>query len=210
MVIIPGLGGAGGRSSAEPLVVDAAIENARRVSQRTEYPVPGSFAGRPLVVSQDWVGELRSLGVGLVLPLNPDNRERLAQIEVCRAAGIELVSAVHPSATLLPGAALADGVWVNAGCVVGFKAELAEGVWLNTGVHVDHHNVIERCAQMDPSVVTAGFVTLRECAHVHTGAVIVNRVTVGADAVVGAGSVVLDDVEPETTVVGAPARAIAR
>lgn len=192
--------------SAEPLVVDADAESRRRVSQRVEYPSPDSFAGRPLVVALDWAERLADAGIRRAVPVTPDNRARLAQVHACAAQGIELVSAIHPTATVLDGATIEPGAWINAGCIVGFKAEVAAGAILNTGVHVDHHNVVEPCAQLDPGVVTAGFVTLRECCHVHTGAVIINRIEIGADAVVGAGAVVIEDVPAQTTVVGVPAR----
>jgi sugar O-acyltransferase (sialic acid O-acetyltransferase NeuD family) len=194
--------------AAEPMKIDVAAENRKRVSQRTEFPSAGSFKGRRLIESLDWVKELQKLGIGKVLPLTPDNRTRLRQIETARQAGIELVSAVHPSAIVLAGATMEPGVWVNAGAVIGYKAELHGGVIVNTGVQVDHHNVLERCCQLDPGVITAGNVTLRECCHVHTGATIINRMEIGADAIVGAGAVVIRSIPPGCTAVGVPARVI--
>lgn len=195
---------------AVQLEVDVAAENKKRVSQRMEYPRGDTFKGRPFIISLSWIDELERRGIRKVLPLTPSNRDRLRQIEACRAHGIELVSAIHPSVTILPEARIEPGVWINARSVIGYKVEIASGVLINTGVQVDHHNVLETCCQLDPGVVTAGSVTMRKCCQVHTGAVIINRMEIGEDAIVGAGAVVIESVPPRCTAVGVPARVIAR
>ena len=187
---------------AEPPNVDAAAENRRRVSQRTNFPTRDSFKGRPLLTAVDWPVRLLALGIRRVVPLLSNNRERLRAIALARVHGLELVSAIHPSVLVLSGAIIEPGVWINAGSIIGYNAEI------NTGVQLDHHNVLETCCQVDPGVVTAGNVTLRECCHVHTGTTIINRIEIGADAIVGAGAVVIAAVPPRCTVVGVPARVI--
>jgi len=193
-----------------PIVVDPVAENKKRVSQKLEYPTKDSFKGKPLFVCRDWPERLKKLGIKLILPLTTGNADRLRNLERCREAGFELVSAVHPSALILDQAVVAPGCWINAGCIVGYKAELAPGVMLNTGAQVDHHNVLETCCQLDPGVVTAGHVTVRRTAQIHTGAILINRVEIGEGAIVGAGAVVLKSVPPRVTVAGVPARPIRR
>jgi len=194
--------------AADPLNVNIEAENKKRHSQRTDFPVNSTFKGRPLIVSLNWIAEIKKIGVNKVLPLNPNNRERLKQIKACQEQGIELISAIHPSVTILKGATIQPGVWINAGCLIGYKAEIETGVIINTRAQVDHHNVLKRCCQLDPAVVTAGNVTLQECCHIHTGTVIINRIEIGEDAVVGAGAVVIRNVPPHCTVVGVPAKVI--
>ena len=192
----------------EPLVIDTVLENRKRVSQRMEFPTRDSFKGRPLITSLDWVNELTKLGIHRVLALVPDDRDRLRQIELAQKAGLELVSAIHPSVVILGGATIERGVWINAGSIVGYKAEIMAGVLINTGVQIDHHNVLEPCCQVDPGVVTAGNVTLRKCCHVHTGATIINRIEIGEDAIIGAGAVVIESIPARSTAVGVPAKVI--
>ena len=188
--------------------VDVETENQKRISQRTEFPTHDTFKGRPFIVSQDWIEILKELGIQKVLPITPNNNDRLKLIETCRKHGFELVSAIHPTVTVLPEAVIEPGVWINAGSIIGYKAEIEAGVLINTGVQIDHHNVLKSCCQVDPGVVTAGNVTLWECCHVHTGATIINRIEIGTNAVIGAGAVVIDNVPPKCTAVGVPAKVI--
>ena len=194
--------------ASEPLDIDAEAENRKRVSQRMEYPTSNSFKGRPLIVSLDWIEQLKMLGIRKVLPLTSWNEVRFAQIEACRNYGFELVSAIHPSATILSGATIEPGVWINAGSIIGYKAEIEAGVFLNTGAQVDHHNVLRRCCSLDPGVVTAGNVTIGERCYIHTGAKIIDRIQIGDDAIIGAGAVVIRDTPPKCTAVGVPAKVI--
>jgi sugar O-acyltransferase (sialic acid O-acetyltransferase NeuD family) len=194
--------------SGEPFTVDIEAENKKRASQRTSFPLNGTFKGRPFLVSLEWLDELKHAGIRKILPLTPKNRIRLRQIQAAREHGFELVSAIHPSVIVLDGATIEPGVWVNAGSIVGYKAELEAGVLINTGVQIDHHNVLRSCSQVDPGAVMAGNVTLLECAHVHTGATIINRIEIGEDTVIGAGAVVIRNIPPRTVAVGVPARVI--
>jgi len=188
--------------------IDIAEENKNRVSKRTSFPQNGLFKGHPLVASSNWIEIVWGMGIRKVLCVEPDNRRRLAHIGLIKKSGLQLVSAIHPSALILPDAEVADGVWINAGCIIGYKAEIGPGVIINTGAQIDHHNVLEECCQVDPGVVTAGNVVLRQCCHIHTGAVLINRVEVGADSIIGAGAVVLKDVPASCTAVGIPAKIV--
>ena len=194
--------------AADLLEVDTVAENKKRVCQSTEYPLKNSFRGKPLIVSLDWIDELKKLNIKNVLPLTMDNRERLRHIELCQENGISLVSAIHPTALILQGAIIHPGVWINAGSLIGYKAEIHSGVFVNTRAQIDHHNVLESCCKVDPGVITAGYVTLRKCSYLHTGTVVINRKEIGEDAIIGAGAVVITDIPSKCTAVGVPAKVI--
>ena len=142
----------------------------------------------------------------MVLPLDPENRHRWATIQVCQRNGFALASAIHPSAVIMPKTSIADGVWINAKVLIGYKTDISEGTIINSGSIIEHHNVLKSCVQIDPGVTTTGGCTVLERGHVHTGAVLINKAVVGRDAQVGAGSLVRRDVPDSSIVVGIPAK----
>ena len=188
--------------------VDVEEENSRRVCKTTEFPQNGKFKGRPLIIASNWIEIVSGMGINKVLSLDPINQKRKGQIDLVRKNDMELVSAIHPSAIILPEAKIGDGVWINAGAIIGYKAEIGPGTLINTGVQLDHHNIVEECCQVDPGVVTAGNVVLRQCCQLHTGATVINRIIIGANTIVGAGAVIIEDVPPDCTVVGVPGKVI--
>jgi sugar O-acyltransferase (sialic acid O-acetyltransferase NeuD family) len=193
---------------AESLFVNIEEENRKRVSQRMDYPQNSTFKGKPLIVSLNWIEELKKLGINKVLPLNSDNKQRFHQITKCIENNIELVSAIHPTSLIMDTAILGKGICILCNCFVGYKAEIYDGVIINTGSQVDHHDVLKMCSQLDPGTVLAGNVTLEEKAHVRMGVTIINRITIGEGSVIGAGSLVLKNIPPNVIAYGHPARVI--
>ena len=195
-------------TSDEFIEPDVEVENRKRASKRTAFPINGILKGYPLIASYSWVDMLRKRKIESVLSLEPDNSMRRQQIEIIESSGFELATAIHPSALIMHDAIVEKGSWINAGAVIGYKAEIHKGVIINTGAQIDHHNVIEECAQVDPGAVTAGNVCIRSMAHIHTGAILINKVEIGEGAVIGAGAVVIGNINPYTVAVGNPARVI--
>ena len=79
-------------------------------------------------------------------------------------------------------------------------------VKIDNGVHVGHNCMIGERANLTAHVCLGGSVVIGEGAWIGMGATIKNQIRVGARAVVGMGAIVIKDVEPDTTVVGNPAR----
>jgi sugar O-acyltransferase (sialic acid O-acetyltransferase NeuD family) len=183
-------------------------ENKKRICKTTDFPQKGKFKDRPIIHTSDWVTKLLEMNIHYVLCLDPNNKRRKQQIDLVRNSDLKLVSAIHPSVTILDKARISDGVWINAGSIIGYKAEVEAGVIINSGVQIDHHNVLQECCQVDPGVITAGNVVLGYRCHIHTGAVLINKVRIGEDTIVGAGAVVLKDLPSRCTAVGIPAKII--
>jgi len=117
---------------------------------------------------------------------------------------------IHPSAVIAPDVHIEDGVQVMAGAVVQPGSRLGANVIVNTGARVDHDCSIDGHAHIAPGVTLSGNVHIGKGAHIGTGATIIQRVEVGAASIVGAGAVVVDDVPAGVTVIGIPARSVAR
>ena len=120
---------------------------------------------------------LQALGV----PLLPRIAHRLAMVIAQISIGDPVI--VHPGVYIVHGQVVADGL-----------VEIHPGVSIAPWVTIGLRGGDVQGATIEPG------------ASIGTGAKIIGAVQIGAGAQIGANAVVVDDVEPGTTVVGAPAR----
>jgi UDP-perosamine 4-acetyltransferase len=135
---------------------------------------------------------------------------REAIVAAVDAVGLALPTLVHASAQVAASATLADGVQLLAGAYVGPNARVGRGGLVNTGAIVEHDVNVGDYSVVDPGAVLTGRVKVGDSVEVGSGAVLIPDVAVGAGATVGAGAVVTRSVADGETVVGAPARPLAR
>jgi sugar O-acyltransferase (sialic acid O-acetyltransferase NeuD family) len=144
---------------------------------------------------------------GMIVALG-DNVRRRALFDAARAAGFELVTAIHPSALLGSRVRIGSGSVLVAGVVVNVDAEIGDNVIVNTSASVDHDCQIGAHVHLSPGVRLAGRVMVGEFTHIGIGAVVLPNLTIGKHCIVGAGSVVRADVPDGMVVAGNPARII--
>lgn len=138
-----------------------------------------------------------------------DNGVRRGLARTAARVGVELLNAIHPSATLAQNVTLGRNIVIAAGVVVCANCQIGDSAILNTGCIVDHQTMIGEGVHICPGVRVAGRVVVESGAFLGIGATVIPKVTIGFESIVGAGAVVIDDVPPLATVVGVPARAIA-
>jgi sugar O-acyltransferase (sialic acid O-acetyltransferase NeuD family) len=126
------------------------------------------------------------------------------------AAGLKLPTLVHPSAYVAPSAQLGSGLQVLPQASIGPGAHIGRGVLINTGAIIEHDVGVGDFAVVGPGAVLAGRATVGESVELGARAVVLPDIDVGAHAVVGAGAVARRDVLANQTVVGVPARPLAR
>ncbi len=119
--------------------------------------------------------------------------------------GFRFPPLIHPDAVLASEAMVEAGAQVMAGAVIQPGVSLGKNVIVNTNASVDHDCDIGAHSHVAPGATISGEVTLESRVHVGAGASIIQGVRVGRDSVVGAGAVVLENVPPETVIVGVPA-----
>lgn len=164
--------------------------------------------GLPVFGGIESIDDIRRRGVRGVVVAIGDNGVRRALGDRVEAGELELVSAIHPSAQLASNARVGKGVVIAAGALVCAHCQIGDYAILNTGCIVDHESMIGTSVHICPGVRLAGHVVVESGAFVGIGATVVQNVRIGFEAIVGAGAVVTQDVDPMTTVVGVPARAI--
>jgi sugar O-acyltransferase (sialic acid O-acetyltransferase NeuD family) len=166
-----------------------------------------SVHGLPILGQINLLPKLRQKAQKAIVAIG-DNRTRASYADLVRQQGWDLVSAIHPTASVSPTATLGINVVVAAGAVVGTDAELADNVIINTAAVVDHECQIGNAAHICPAAALAGRVRVGEMAFVGLGCRVIQCLTIGSQSTIGAGAVVLEDVPEYATVVGVPARVV--
>ena len=166
------------------------------------------FCGATILGGQEQLERLRKenvhhffLGIG-------DCQTRLALAAIIKQSGFELVSLVHPAATIAPDVALGPGTVVMAGAVINPGSRIGENVIINTSSSVDHDCSVENGVHIGPGAHLGGGVSIGEGTWVGIGAIIKDKIRIGRGAVIGAGAVVLKDIPDHVVAFGVPARVI--
>ena len=160
----------------------------------------------------DWVEKHRhavdalAIGVG-----TPSVRLKLSQQLSQAFPEIEWPAIVHPTAILdYDSAKLGEGSFVGARCVATVNLVLQPFALCNFGTTIGHETCIGRGSVVNPGANISGGVVIEDEVLIGTGAQVLQYLRVGSGATVGAGAVVTRDIPKGTTVVGIPARELAK
>jgi sugar O-acyltransferase (sialic acid O-acetyltransferase NeuD family) len=194
-----------------PLVVDAeeACRRAGLVIAAGVRNVPGDAhvsADVPLVSPETLDDALRALPFVVAL-FTPGHRKACAD-DALRHGFARCAVLVDPSSAVARSAALDEGVFVNAGCVVGGAARLGRFVLVNRSASIGHHAVLDDYCSIGPGAVLCGQVRVGRGAMIGAGSTVLPDVAIGANAIIGAGSLVREDVPAHARVEGRPARLV--
>jgi len=169
-----------------------------------------THAGLPVEGGLGEIDRLRTAGTRHVIIAIGDNLTRAAHAEMLQTHGMELVSAIHPLASISPSAKVAGHVIIDARVSICVHAQIARHAVLSAGVIAEHDNVIGVSAFLGPAVRLAGGVTVEDFARLEIGASVIPGRKVGCGAHVQAGAVVISDVPAEMRASGIPAAATQR
>ncbi len=164
--------------------------------------------GHRVLGGREVLAEARALGAEAGIAAIGDNRLRGDVASRILDHGLELLSAIHPSACISRGVHVGPGCAIMAHAVVNADASLGPNVIVNTGATVDHDCVIGDCVHLSPGVHLAGGVAVGPYSHLGTGVVVTPNVRIGSNVKVNAGAVVIRDIPDGVTVGGGRARGI--
>jgi sugar O-acyltransferase (sialic acid O-acetyltransferase NeuD family) len=162
--------------------------------------------GLPICGDEQWLQKEASeqrVAVALGIGDNPA-RQRVAQ--ACLASGAELLTLVHPTASLSASVRLGPGAVVMAQAAINPDARIGAGAIVNTAASVDHDAEVGEFAHVGPKAAMGGASRLGSGSFLGIGAVIIHCAGVGARSIVGAGGVVVRDIPDGVIAIGVPAR----
>ncbi len=169
------------------------------------------FARYPIIGGDEQLASLRDAGVAhafVGIGSVGDNRPRARLYHSIKDAGLEVLTLVHPTATIAKSVQLGDGVSIMAGAILQPDAVLADNVVINTASVIEHDCQLADHVFIAPSVTLSGGVIVGAFTHIGTGAVVRQGIHIGRQVIIGAGAVVVQDVPDHVVVVGNPARVL--
>ncbi len=135
-----------------------------------------------------------------------ENSARVAVATKLRAAGMRLVSVVHPGAIVAAGVRIGAGCVLMAGVVVNSDAVLGDDCIVNTGACIDHDCELGDGVHVAPGCHLCGNVRVGAESLIGAGSTVIPGIRIGARTLVGAGSTVIRDVPDDARVAGSPCR----
>jgi sugar O-acyltransferase (sialic acid O-acetyltransferase NeuD family) len=124
--------------------------------------------------------------------------------------GLRFARVISPFAIVSPLAQIGEGVTIFPQVVVNTGTRLGDHAILNVAATLGHDCDIGAYSFIAPGAHLAGSVHVGEACWIGIGASIIQGRSIGDGTVVGAGAAVVQDIPPNMTVVGVPARAIRR
>ncbi len=207
-VVIMGAGGHA-RVVADVIRCDGRYRISHVVDERAD--APGTALGAPLLPGGDALLDLPAatrprlaiVGIG-------SNAVRLRLATWLRDHGFELVTVVHPAATVAGDVVLGRGTVVMPGAVINVGTRVGDSCIVNTRASIDHDGDIGHGVHIAPGATLCGGVRVGDGSFVCAGATIIPYRSIGARATVAAGATVIRDVGDDVTVAGTPARPLTR
>ena len=166
-------------------------------------PTIKSFMGIPVVAETEIEGGefFAAIAIG-------DNylRSQVAKRLVERIPLVQFPSLVHPSATVSASAQVGPGTSVHVGAYLGPSVRTGRFCLVNSLVSIEHDSRVEDFVSLGPQATLAGGSVVGTFSHVGMNSAVAQGVTIGPDVVIGASSYVRENISPECTAFGAPAK----
>ncbi|MFH1746451.1 MAG: NeuD/PglB/VioB family sugar acetyltransferase [Planctomycetota bacterium] len=165
----------------------------------------GTVDGLPIAGGFEQVTRYVSSGVVHAIVAIGNNHTRVAVARQLKCSGMNLVSAIHPLASISPTARLEEHLIIGPRVVICVHAHVHQHAVLSAGSIVEHDNIVGTGAFLYPAVRLAGTVRVDDLAVLGVGACVIPGRRIGRGARVEPGAVVIRDIPAGAAVTGVPA-----
>lgn len=162
--------------------------------------------GLPVLGNGSWL-QATALSSPVVVVLGVgENSARQLLARRCMSWKIDILTAIHPNATVARTATVGPGTVVMARAVINPGANVGAGAVINSAAVVEHDVEVGDFAHVAPNATMGGGSRLGALSLLGMGAVLLQRITVGEQSFIGAGAVVTRNIPNGVVAVGIPAR----
>jgi sugar O-acyltransferase (sialic acid O-acetyltransferase NeuD family) len=117
-----------------------------------------------------------------------------------------LVSLVDPSSSVSRTAAIGVGCVIYPNCFIGANARIGDYAFVLSGCVISHDDVLEEGVTLASGVMLAGEIHVEADCYLGQSCTVRQKLRIGRGSMIGMGAVVIADVEPNSVMVGNPAR----
>ena len=168
----------------------------------------GETVGGHLVLTEAEFEAMDAERLFAVAVATPATRRAIA--ERLDAAGCRALTVIAKTATVADSARVAPGALIAPYALISADVSVGRHLIANVYASVAHDCEIGDFVTLGPRACVNGGVRIGDGVEIGAGALIRQGLSIGEGAVIGMGAVVVKDVAPGATVVGNPAREIAR
>jgi sugar O-acyltransferase (sialic acid O-acetyltransferase NeuD family) len=165
------------------------------------------FLGYPIFGGHEALASAELNGIGVLNAITGDARVRKATTEQVLQYDVHLINLIHPSVDLRY-VKLGAGLYIQEAVVIQSDVTLADNVSIHIGTMVGHETMVGDSTFIAHGCAISGSVTIGEQVFVGVGSIVLPRLKIGDGSVIGGGAVVIDDVEPNSVMVGNPAKVL--
>lgn len=119
---------------------------------------------------------------------------------------LQYISVLEPAFKVSRFSSIMDGTIVHIGATVTVNVHIGKGCLINKHSVIGHDVTVGDYTVISPNVSIGGDVSIGKKCYLGSGAIIRNGIKIGENSIIGMGSVVLKDVEPNSVIVGNPAK----
>lgn len=115
---------------------------------------------------------------------------------------------IHENIEISASTVLGIGTMINTGVVIAGHSTIGDFCSINRNSSIGHHTQIGNFCTINPNSTICGGIKIEDHVTIGASATIIDGLTIGKNSIIGAGSVVVNDVPPNSVVMGVPGKVV--